>query len=153
MMYPRWTIAVGSVSYLVVLYFWITYVRCCGMAQAEARRSFPPSSRHMSFSGTLRPCRCEGVKMVVYIYGPQRGKSDMGHVAIPLTDEGAITIRRVGILHPWDIVLTCPLAPRTESYDTQLAYRRSFSGTNGGFRHFSSALSPSPTALFVPSPS
>lgn len=55
------------------------------MDQAEARRSIPPSYRHMSFRSTLRPCRCEGVKMVVYIYGAQRGNPDMGHVAIPLT--------------------------------------------------------------------
>jgi len=54
------------------------------MDQAEARRSVPTSYRHMPFRRALRPGRCEGGKIVVHIYGSQRGNPDMGHVAIPL---------------------------------------------------------------------
>ncbi len=63
------------------------HVRCHRMAQAEAWRSFPPSHRHMSFSCTLRPCRYEGVKMVVYIHGAECGNPNMAHVASPLTKQ------------------------------------------------------------------
>lgn len=41
MMYPRWTIAVGSVSYLVVLYFWITMFVVVGWLRQRPGDLFP----------------------------------------------------------------------------------------------------------------
>jgi len=62
------------------------------MAQAEARRPFFPSYRHLPIRSALGAFCREGVKMVVDIYGAQCGNPGMGHVAIPLTVKARLTL-------------------------------------------------------------